>query len=110
MGIQESQGVASHLPPSVTTMRKKVISVARPPTQKKKAQGDKKMSEVAMGREFLELAIEIEKNGRFFYETVARQDRDKEVQDVFAQLAAREKEHENTYREMLNRLGGYRPR
>ena len=30
---------------------------------------------------------------------------DKEVQNIFTQLAAREKEHENTFRDMLNRLG-----
>ena len=67
------------------------------------------MTEKSVGKEFLELAIEIEKNGRFFYESVARHDRTKEVRDIFARLAAREKEHENTYREMLNRLGGYKP-
>jgi rubrerythrin len=72
-------------------------------------QGDKKMSEISIGKEFLELAIEIEKNGRLFYEYLARQDRDKEVQKLFAQLAVREKEHENTYREIMDRLGGYRP-
>jgi rubrerythrin len=69
------------------------------------------MSQISIGKEFLEVAIEIEKNGRNFYEAIARQeDRPKEVRDVFAQLAAREKEHENTYREIMNRLGGYNPR
>jgi len=55
------------------------------------------MSEKSNGKEFLELVIEIEKNGRFFYK------------DVFAKLAAREKEYENTFRDMLSRLGNYRP-
>lgn len=68
------------------------------------------MSEISIGKEFLELAIEIEKNGRLFYDYLARQNRDREVQKLFAQLAVREKEHENTYREMINRLGGYQPR
>ena len=67
------------------------------------------MSETSIGKEFLELAIEIEKNGRNFYEYVTRQNQNKEVRDVFWQLAAREKEHENTFRDMLSRLGGYRP-
>ena len=67
------------------------------------------MSEISIGKEFLELAIEIEKNGRFFYEVVARLKGNREIEDIFAKLAAREKEHENTFRDMLSRLGGYRP-
>ena len=54
------------------------------------------MSETSIGKESLELAIEIEKNGRFFYEVVARLNRNSEIENVFAKLAAREKEHENT--------------
>jgi len=67
------------------------------------------MPEVSLGKEFLELAIEIEKNGRSFYESMAKLGRAREVRNVFSQLAAREWEHENTFRGMLNRLGGYRP-
>ena len=67
------------------------------------------MSEVSIGKEFLELAIEIEKDGRSFYESMARIIKGKEVQDTFKQLAIREREHENIFREMLNRIGGYRP-
>jgi rubrerythrin len=68
------------------------------------------MSEISIGKEFLELAIEIEKNGRFFYEVVARFNRNREMEDVFAKLAAREREHENTFHDMLSHLGGYRPK
>jgi rubrerythrin len=67
------------------------------------------MSEISIGKEFLELAIEIEKNGRFFYEVVARLNRNREIGDVFTKLAAREREHENIFHDMLSRLGGYRP-
>lgn len=67
------------------------------------------MSEVSVGKEFLELAIEIEKNGRSFYESMAKLGKAKEVRSTFLQLAARELEHENAFRDMLNRLGGYRP-
>ncbi|MBI4186616.1 MAG: ferritin family protein [Chloroflexi bacterium] len=67
------------------------------------------MPKRTIGEQFLELAIEIEKNGRAFYETVAQRSGDKKVQDVFTQLAAREKEHENTFRTMLNHLGDYQP-
>jgi rubrerythrin len=67
------------------------------------------MSELSIGKEFLELAIEIERNGRFFYEVVARLNRNREIEDVFTKLAAREREHENIFHDMLSRLGGYRP-
>lgn len=66
-------------------------------------------TEKSLGKEFLEVAIEIERNGRKFYETVAQQGKDKEVKQVFTQLAAREAEHEHTFRDMLTRLGGYIP-
>lgn len=68
------------------------------------------MTEVSIGKEFLELAIEIERNGRFFYEVVGRLNRNNvDVTRSFSALAVREQEHENTFREMLLRLGGYTP-
>jgi rubrerythrin len=67
------------------------------------------MSEISIGKEVLEMAIEIEKNGRSFYEFMARVGKEMEVRDMFTQLAAREQEHENTFRDVLKRLGGYRP-
>ncbi len=68
------------------------------------------MSELSIGKELLELAIEIEKNGRFFYEVVARLNRnDQQIVKAFSELATREQQHENTFRDMLVRLGGYRP-
>lgn len=67
------------------------------------------MSEMSIGKEFLELAIEIEKNGRFFYEVAARVNGNREIRDIFTRLAEREKDHENTFHDMLSRLGGYQP-
>lgn len=67
------------------------------------------MSQISIGKELLEVAIEIEKNGRIFYEYIARGGEDKEVRDIFMRLATREKEHENMFRDMLSRLGGYQP-
>ena len=66
------------------------------------------MADEYLGKQFLQLAIETEKNGRAFYENSARQSKKKDVQDVFRQLAAREKDHENTFRNMLSRLGNLR--
>ncbi len=67
------------------------------------------MSQVSIGREFLEVAIEVEKNGGSFYGSVARQARNKEARDIFMRLAAREKEHEKTFRDMLGHIGGHQP-
>ncbi len=64
------------------------------------------MAEKSAGKEFLELAIEIERNGYNFYE-LAAQDKSKEVRDILMQLAGREREHEHTFRDMLTRVGGY---
>ncbi len=66
------------------------------------------MAEKSVGKEFLELAIEIERNGYRFYE-LAAQDKSKEVSDIFIQLAGREREHEHTFRDILTRVGGYIP-
>lgn len=66
------------------------------------------MAEKSPGKEFLEMAIKIEQNGYKFYE-MAAQDKSKNVQDIFMQLAGREREHEHTFRDMLTRAGGYVP-
>ena len=66
------------------------------------------MAEKSPGKEFLEVAIEIEINGYKFYELVA-EEKSKEVRDILMQLAGREREHEHTFRDMLTRVGGYIP-
>ena len=65
------------------------------------------MAEKSPGKEFLEVAIEIERNGFNFYESVARRGLNKEIKDIFTQLAGKEKEHEHTFRDMLTHIGGY---
>jgi rubrerythrin len=65
------------------------------------------MIETSVGKEFLEIAIEMERNGFAFYESV--QTKDEEARNIFKQLAAREKEHEHTFRDILSGLGGYSP-
>ncbi|MBI4267904.1 MAG: ferritin family protein [Chloroflexi bacterium] len=67
----------------------------------------KQVKQESVGKEFLEIAIEIERNGQKFYESAANQKKEKEVQDIFRGLAGREREHEHTFRDMLTRAGGY---
>lgn len=50
------------------------------------------MAEKSAGKEFLRLAIEIERNGYNFYESVA-QDKSKEVQDIIDMITNEEKIH-----------------
>lgn len=66
------------------------------------------MTNESAGKEFLELAIEIERNGYSFYE-MAAPGKSKEVQAILKELAGRERQHEHTYRDMLTRAGGYLP-
>jgi rubrerythrin len=63
----------------------------------------------SLAREFLLLAIDTEKNGRAFYESTARHSKSKDAQNVLKHLSLREKEHEDTFREMLKRLGDSQP-
>lgn len=67
-----------------------------------------KMKEKSPGKEYLELAIEIERNGFSFYKAAAK-DKTREVHDILMELAGREREHEHTFRDMLVRVGGYVP-
>lgn len=67
------------------------------------------MPEKSIGKEFLEVAIEIEQNGQKFYEIAAECNIVKEAKDVFRQLARREAEHQHLFRDMLSDLGGYIP-
>jgi len=66
------------------------------------------MSEKAVGKEFLELAIEIERNGYRFYELAGR-DKSKQVSNIFMELAGQERVHEHTFRDMLAHVGSYIP-
>ncbi len=67
------------------------------------------MREQSLGKEFLEVAIEIERNGRDFYEQAAGKLKNKESRNVLLLLASREQEHETTFLHILGHLGGYNP-
>ncbi len=51
--------------------------------------------------ETLKIAIEIEKNGRKFYEGMLEETEDQEVKEVFRDLANQEVKHRETFEEML---------
>ena len=67
------------------------------------------VAQASLGKEVLEVAIEIERNGKSLYDRLAKQAKTEAVQNIYVYLATQEKDHENTFRAILNRLGGYQP-
>lgn len=68
------------------------------------------MAALFTGRELLEVALEIEKNGQAFYEELSNCARDKGVLEVANFMAEEEKRHYETFKTMLDALGeGYAP-
>lgn len=59
--------------------------------------------------EVVELAIEIEKNGRDFYNTLVRQAKSEVAQDVFLYLANEEEKHIAVFEKILGRVEKYEP-
>ncbi|MCF7890805.1 ferritin family protein [Candidatus Bipolaricaulota bacterium] len=51
--------------------------------------------------EALKIAIEIEENGKQFYEGMVPEVEDSEIEDLFKDLATQEVNHKNTFQEML---------
>ncbi|MFW6111400.1 MAG: ferritin-like domain-containing protein [Candidatus Bipolaricaulota bacterium] len=51
--------------------------------------------------ETLKIAVQIERNGRQFYEGMAEETEDPRIQDLFKDLASQETNHERTFQQML---------
>lgn len=58
-------------------------------------------------QEIIEIAIEIEKNGVSFYETLKNLAKTSTLRDLFKYLAGEEKKHVERFREILKSAGGY---
>lgn len=67
------------------------------------------MANIFSGSEIVELGIQIEKNGRDFYNTLAGQSKNQKAQEVFRHLAGEEEKHISTFQEILGRLEKYQP-
>ena len=63
------------------------------------------LSDLALGKEVLKIAIDNEKNGYTFYDTMAKSAIKREVRDVFTDLAAAERVHEETFINISRQLG-----
>lgn len=67
------------------------------------------MGNIFTGSEIVEIGVQIEKNGRDFYNTLAGQSKNKEAKDIFKFLAGEEEKHIAKFQEMLDSVGRYQP-
>ncbi len=67
------------------------------------------MGSIFAGSEIVELGIQIEKNGRDFYNTLIRRSKGKDAEEIFKYLAGEEEKHIATFRRILDNLEKYEP-
>lgn len=61
------------------------------------------------GRELVEIAIGIERNGAAFYDSLAESSKETKIRDMYKHLADNERNHIETFQNMLNQVGDYKP-
>ena len=62
------------------------------------------------GSEIAEIAVEIERNGKDFYTTLAGQSKDERAKGIFGYLADEEAKHIAAFREILDSVKSYEPK
>ena len=67
------------------------------------------MAQIFAGSEIVEIGIQIEKNGRDFYNVLAGRTRDKKVLDIFKYLAGEEQKHIEAFGKILESAQKYEP-
>lgn len=67
------------------------------------------MGNIFAGSEIVEVGIQIEKNGRDFYNALAKQSKVKLAQDVFKYLEGEEEKHIAVFQKMLTSVQKYEP-
>jgi len=67
------------------------------------------MGSIFAGSEIVELGIEIERNGRDFYNTLASQSKNQKAGEIFRYLAGEEEKHIKVFQEILNKTEKYEP-
>ena len=60
--------------------------------------------------DIVEFAVEIEKNGKDFYETLAADSKDEKLKETFRSLANAEGQHAQVFSKILERLGPFNPK
>lgn len=67
------------------------------------------MANIFAGSEIVELGIQIEKNGRDFYNTLVDQSKNQKAKDIFKFLADQEEAHIATFQKVLDSVHKYEP-
>lgn len=67
------------------------------------------MGIIFAGSEIVELGVQVEKNGRDFYNTLVRQSKHKDAKERFKYLAGEEEKHIATFQRILDKLEKYEP-
>lgn len=67
------------------------------------------MGNIFSGSEIVEIGIQIEKNGKDFYDTLAQNSKDPEAVKLFKYLSAEEEKHIHVFVKILDSLEGYAP-
>lgn len=67
------------------------------------------MGNIFVGGEIVEIGIQIENNGRDFYNTLAKQTKDQKAQEVFRFLAGEEEKHIKVFQGMLAKAQKFEP-
>ncbi len=65
------------------------------------------MSDKLTIQEIIEIAIEIEKNGKSFYQSLSESANTAQLREFFAYLSKEEESHINRFEEILKSAGGY---
>lgn len=67
------------------------------------------MANVFGGNEIVEMGIQIEKNGKDFYDTLSAKSKDEKAKDIFCYLAEQEKKHIDIFEKILQAVHKYEP-
>lgn len=67
------------------------------------------MGNIFSGSEIMEIGVQIEKNGRDFYATLAIQSKDPKARDIFKFLAGEEEKHITVFQRILSSIAKYEP-
>jgi len=67
------------------------------------------MGNIFAGSEIVEIGIQIEKNGRDFYNTVEKKSKNQKASEIFKYLAGEEGKHIKVFQEILNKTEKYEP-
>lgn len=67
------------------------------------------MGNIFAGSEIIEIGIQIEKNGRDFYDSLAKKSKSEEARDIFKFLAGEEDKHIAAFKKLLESVERYRP-